>query len=82
MEFLVGLDTWNCKSICCNVMDSVMPEDAEEAATKLNSQEFFGKVVTVKVAKPKKRGILFYVGIRIRKGRVSEGKAVDKAKFE
>ena len=35
-----------------------MPEDAEEAARKLNRKEFFGKVVSVEVAKPKKRGIL------------------------
>ena len=40
-----------------NSLSSVMPEDAEEAAKILNHKDFFGKVVTVKVAKPKKRGM-------------------------
>lgn len=38
-----------------------MAEDAEEAAKKLNHKEFFGKVVSVTVAKPKKRGILLFL---------------------
>lgn len=32
------------------------PDDAEEAAKKLNQKEFFGKVVKVEIAKPKKKG--------------------------
>ena len=36
-------------------MCSALPEDAEEAAKKLNKKEFFGKIVTVEIAKPKKR---------------------------
>lgn len=35
-----------------------MAEDAEEAAKKLDHKEFFGNVVHVEVAKPKKRGIV------------------------
>lgn len=35
---------------------SVSPDDAEEAAKKLNQKEFFGKVVKVEIAKPKKKG--------------------------
>ena len=47
-----------------------MAEDAEEAAKKLNHKEFFGKVVSVTVAKPKKRGILcFYKSIIRKSGR-------------
>ena len=38
-------------------MGSVMPEDAEVAAKKLNQKEFFGKVVKVEIAKPKKKGM-------------------------
>ena len=45
-----------------------MPEDAEEAAKKLNRKEFFGKVVTVQVAKPKKRGNSLGSNIKYRKG--------------
>ena len=48
-------------------MCSVMAEDAEEAAKKLNHKEFFGKVVSVTVAKPKKRGILYFYKSIIRK---------------
>lgn len=36
-------------------MCSALPEDAEEASRKLNKKEFFGKIVTVEIAKPKKR---------------------------
>ena len=36
--------------------NSVSPDDAEEAAKKLNQKEFFGKVVKVEIAKPKKKG--------------------------
>ena len=51
-------------------MCSVMAEDAEEAAKKLNHKEFFGKVVSVTVAKPKKRGIhYFYISIIRKRGR-------------
>ena len=47
-----------------------MAEDAEEAAKKLNHKEFFGKVVSVTVAKPKKRGIhYFYISIIRKSGR-------------
>ena len=35
---------------------SVSPDDAEEAVKKLNQKEFFGKVVKVEIAKPKKKG--------------------------
>lgn len=41
----------------CGMMCSVMPEDAEEAAKKLNQKEFFGKIVKVEIAKPKKKGM-------------------------
>lgn len=44
-----------------------MAEDAEEAAKKLNHKEFFGKVVSVTVAKPKKRGIIIYFFLPYRK---------------
>ena len=40
-----------------SIIPSVMAEDAEEAAKKLNRKEFFGNVIHVEVAKPKKRGI-------------------------
>lgn len=40
-----------------SLIPSVMAEDAEEAAKKLNHKEFFGNVIHVEVAKPKKRGI-------------------------
>lgn len=40
-----------------SIISSVMAEDAEEAAKKLNRKEFFGNVIHVEVAKPKKRGI-------------------------
>lgn len=42
------------------VMGSVMPEDAEVAAKKLNQKEFFGKVIKVEIAKPKKKGMSVY----------------------
>lgn len=52
-----------------------MPEDAEEAAKKLNHKEFFGKVVSVEVAKPKKRGFMLYWRIINRKsGNNQKGK--------
>ena len=37
-----------------------MPEDADEAAKKLNQKEFFGKVVKVEIAKPKKKGLIIW----------------------
>lgn len=45
-----------------------MAEDAEEAAKKLDHKEFFGNVVHVEVAKPKRRGILKEGGMNHREG--------------
>ena len=45
-----------------------MAEDAEEAAEKLDHKEFFGNVVHVEVAKPKKRGIVKGGGMNHREG--------------
>lgn len=39
-----------------SLIHSVMAADAEEAAKKLDRKEFFGNVIHVEVAKPKKRG--------------------------
>ena len=54
MEFLVGLDTFNCERGVLVVKCSAMREDAEDAAKKLNKKEFFGKIVTAEIAKPKR----------------------------
>jgi RNA recognition motif-containing protein len=43
--------------------NSVSPDDAAEAAKKLNRKEFFGNTVKVEVAKPKKRGKTFSYSI-------------------
>ena len=50
----MGLDTFNCELGVVVVKCSVMVEDAEEAAKKLNKKEFFGKIVTAEIAKPKR----------------------------
>ena len=49
-------------------MISVMAEDAEEAARKLDHKDFFGNVVHVEVAKPKKRSILKEMNVNRREG--------------
>ena len=53
-DSLVDLDTFNCESGVVVVKYSVMLEDAEEAAKKLNKKEFFGKIVIAEIAKPKR----------------------------
>ena len=58
MEPLEVLVTLNCNTWMVVLISSAMPEDAEEAAKKLNQKEFFGKVVKVEIAKPKKKGRL------------------------
>ena len=50
----------NCRVFTPNLIFSAMPEDAEEAAKKLNQKEFFGKVVKVEIAKPKKKGMIIW----------------------
>ena len=54
----------------------MMAEDAEEAAKKLDHKEFFGNVVHVEVAKPKRRGILKEGGMNHREG--SNGRRGDE----
>lgn len=51
---------------------SVSPDDAEEAAKKLNQKEFFGKVVKVEIAKPKKKGCFLNVFSSVEKAMEQE----------
>lgn len=68
----------NCRVYISNLRFSAMPEDAEEAAKKLNQKEFFGKVVKVEIAKPKKKGlIIWWIGWLIEKAVVAQANPED-----
>lgn len=60
------------------LIPSVMAEDAEEAAKKLDRKEFFGNVIHVEVAKPKKRGMFQRSNLGIEKTEDKQQKETEK----